>query len=193
MEILDQNKILLFIFFVTPGFVFLRLYEIFFPSEKSASQQVINLVSHSVINYALLSVPIVLFLNSIYKDDQFYLMLFGSFCIFIFPALLAIFVKCMRQTQFLQNHMPHPVDSSWNYYFSRREQCYLVVLLKDGSKVAGFFGGNSFASNTPGPIHLYVEKEWLLNDDGSFDREVNGSKGFLLLSTDIIKLEFFEA
>ena len=193
MELLDQNKIWLFILFVTPGFVCLKLYEIFFPSAKTPSQQMIDLVAHSVINYAILSIPIVLFLQSKYRESLILYVSFGVFCIFIFPVLLAVGVKFVRNTNFMQNHMPHPVDSAWNYYFSQRQACYLIVVFKDGARVGGFFGPNSFATNTPGPMQLYVEREWVLNDEGAFEREAESSKGLLLLMADVVRIEFFEA
>lgn len=61
MDIWEQDKLILFIAFVIPGFVSLKAYELLFPSQRTdSSTQIIEAVTYSCINYALLFWLIVL-------------------------------------------------------------------------------------------------------------------------------------
>ncbi len=59
MDIWDANKLGLFVAFVVPGFVSLKVYQVLEPtSQKDAKEQLIDAVAYSSINYALLLWPI---------------------------------------------------------------------------------------------------------------------------------------
>ncbi|EHQ4639005.1 hypothetical protein U9F30_002746 [Salmonella enterica] len=66
-----------------------------------------------------------------------------------------------------------------------------MVTLKDGKKIAGKYGANSFASSAPEPEQIYLEEHWVLNDDGGLERPRVSTLGILILSKDIEHLEFF--
>jgi hypothetical protein len=91
----------------------------------------------------------------------------------------------MRLSQMAQNNAPHPSKKAWDFFFSQRKQCFIIVTLSDGTKVGGFFGSNSFATSYPAPYELFIEKEWTLSAEGGFDRVVNGTPGILVAGTDI--------
>lgn len=53
MDIWELNKLILFIAFVVPGFVSLKVYELLLPrAPRDAPQQVVDAVAYSSINYA---------------------------------------------------------------------------------------------------------------------------------------------
>ncbi|HDL0240492.1 TPA: hypothetical protein PWK60_004685 [Escherichia coli] len=66
-----------------------------------------------------------------------------------------------------------------------------MITLKNGKKIAGKFGANSFASSAPEPEQIYLEEHWVLNDDGGFERPRVSILGILILGNDIENLEFF--
>ncbi|OOL22306.1 hypothetical protein BXQ27_23310, partial [Klebsiella aerogenes] len=63
--------------------------------------------------------------------------------------------------------------------------------LKDGKKIAGKYGANSFASSAPEPEQIYLEEHWVLSNDGGLERPRVSTLGILILSKDIEHLEFF--
>lgn len=82
---------------------------------------------------------------------------------------------------------------AWDYFFSTRQQCWILVTLKNGKKYGGFYGSNSFASSSPEPEQIYLEKHWALDEDGDLDHELKDSLGIVILTNDIESLEFIEA
>lgn len=55
MNIWDLDKLFLFVMFVVPGFISLKAYELFVPGQpKDSSKQIIDVITYSCINYALL-------------------------------------------------------------------------------------------------------------------------------------------
>ena len=55
VDIWMEDKLLLFILFVVPGFVSVKAYELLFPSEAIASKEkLVDAVAYSCVNYALL-------------------------------------------------------------------------------------------------------------------------------------------
>jgi len=59
--------------------------------------------------------------------------------------------------------------------------------------VAGKFGPNSFASSAPCEEQLYLEEEWVLNEDGGFERHAEQSAGVIILSSEIRSVEFYNS
>ncbi len=61
MDILEKGKLLLFVLFIMPGFISMRVYRLFHPSSDSdTSKLLIDVVSYSCINYSFLLIPIYL-------------------------------------------------------------------------------------------------------------------------------------
>ncbi len=55
----EESKLILFIAFVVPGFIAIKAYELLSPSqERDSSSQLIDAVSYSCLNYAVLIWPI---------------------------------------------------------------------------------------------------------------------------------------
>lgn len=64
-------------------------------------------------------------------------------------------------TKFYQRFKLHPMHSTpnaWDFQFSRDEESWVLVLLKDGTKYAGIWQYGSFASTDP------AERDLLLTD-----------------------------
>jgi hypothetical protein len=67
-----------------------------------------------------------------------------------------------------------------------------VVHFKDGRKLGGKFGRNSYASAYPNPGHLYIEQLWRLDEDGRFLQELPRSMGVVLRPEDYHIVELYE-
>lgn len=193
MDIWETNKLILFIAFVVPGFVSLKTYELLFAgAPKEASKQLVDAVAYSSINYALLLGPIyAIETHNVRATSPFWYSVFYIFVLLIAPVSWACLLKLLRTTQFFQSSLPHPTLRPWEYFFGQRKPYWVIVSLKDGEKVAGLYSDKSFASSAPAPEQLYLEETWVLNKDGGFERPRVDSAGVMILSADIVKIEFF--
>lgn len=193
MDIWDENKLILFIAFVVPGFISLKAYELVCPRVvKDSSQQLIDAVAYSCINYAILLWPIyAIEANQIRASHPGSYIAFYVFVFLGAPVLWAFLFRWMRSSQLLQKALPHPTAKPWDYFFGQRNRYWVIVSLKDGQKIGGRYDSRSFASSAPCAEQLYLEQCWVVNDDGGLERQRTETAGILILAADIVTVEFF--
>lgn len=195
MNIWDESKLIIFIAFVVPGFIAIKAYELLLPSRHTeSSKQIIDAISYSCLNYAILLWPIYLIEeSSISKSYPNFYILFWSFVLFVAPVLLVLMWRFLRQLTFIQSLIPHPIQKPWDFVFGQRRAYWIIVTLKSGEKIAGKFGPNSFASSAPSEEQIYLEEEWVLNEEGGFERQAEQSAGVIILSSEIRSVEFYNS
>jgi hypothetical protein len=178
-----------------PGFIAIKTYEICHPQNTLASsKQIIDAVAYSCLIYALLLWPISLVESNSIRTEHFNLyILFYVFVLFAFPVALVVGWIFLRKKDFVQQFVPHPTQKPWDYVFGQRQCYWVVVSLKNNEKVAGMFGPNSFASSAPADEQIYLEEEWILNEEGGFERKVEQTLGVIILSSEILMIEFFHS
>jgi len=44
----------------------------------------------------------------------------------------------------IKKHIDHPIQKPWDYVFSKKKSFWVIVHLKDGRRIGGRFGTNSF-------------------------------------------------
>ncbi len=193
MDLLNADKLVLFVAFVVPGFVSLKTYQLLFQAPaKDASNQVVDAVAYSCLNYAILFWPILSVEESNARNSYPHAYFaFYFFVLFIAPVALVCFLMSLRRTNFFQKTLPHPTGKPWDYVFGKREPYWVIVTLKDQRKIAGRFDSASFASSYPLPEQIYLEETWELNADGGFERQRTESAGIIVLTAEIESVELF--
>lgn len=191
MDIWEINKLALFIAFVIPGFISIKAYQLAFPgTERATSDQLIDAIAYSSINYALLIYPIIAIESSSFKETYKSLYyLFYVFVLFIAPIIWVLIWKHLRTRDFFQRNAPHPTAKPWDYVFAQRKPYWVKVTLKDGTIIGGRYADKSFASSAPAPEQIYLEETWVINDKGGFVRAKNNTAGVIILSSDISHIE----
>ena len=194
MDIWDVNKLVLFIAFVVPGFISLKTYALLQPAQfKDSSQQLVDAVAYSSINYALLIGPIFAVESFDVKSTHpICYVLFYIVVLLIAPIAWAWLFLHLRKTQILQRSMAHPTGKPWDFVFGKRTPYWVIATLTDGRQVAGRYGLDSFASSSPAPEQIYLQEAWVLNEDGGFDRPRMDSAGIIILAKEIATLELFQ-
>lgn len=84
----------------------------------------------------------------------------------------------------------HATATAWDWKMSRATECFVIVTLSKGERIAGFFGANSFASSDPAERDLFLEKIYEIPEEGPW-REIP-EKGLLLRPGEIRYIEFIE-
>lgn len=193
-DIWASDKLILFIFFVIPGFISLKIYELLIPSNKiESSKLLIDAIAYSSINYALLTIPILKIEASTLKETApmcYYLFYF--FVLLIAPILWALIWKWLRTREFFQKNAPHPTLKPWDFVFAQRKPYWIKITLKDGTKILGKYSDNSFASNYPSDEQIYLEEVWTMNEEGGFNEVKERTEGVIIISKDISYIELFK-
>lgn len=191
MDIWETDKLALFIAFVIPGFISIKAYQLAFPgTERAISDQLIDAIAYSSINYALLIFPIISIESGNLKETyRFLYYLFYVFVLFFAPIIWVLIWKYLRTRNFFQRNAPHPTAKPWDYVFAQRKPYWVKVTLNNGAIIAGRYADKSFASSAPAPEQIYLEETWVINQNGGFVRAKNNTAGVIILSNEISHIE----
>lgn len=187
MQIWEIDKLVLFLVFVIPGFVSIKFYQLLIPGQRPATDQLVDAIAYSCINYALIGLPVISFV----KPNQNIIIhyIFSLFTLFFAPIIWVFVWKIFRTRRIISKAIPHPILKPWDYIFSQRKKYWVKVILKDQTCIAGKYAENSFTSSAPAPEQIYLEESWIINEKGGFERAKNNSKGVLILSNEISYIE----
>lgn len=190
----QPDKLLLFIGFVIPGFITLKVYELLVPgTSRETSEQLIDAIAYSCINYAILFAPIYLVeTHALRTTHPFLYLLFYVFVLLVAPAAWPCLWKRWRTGEFARRHIRHPTDKPWDHVFERGEPYWIIATLRDGRRIGGRYDLASFASSSPAPEQIYLEECWHLNEHGGFDRCREKTRGVIIMGCDLLTLELFE-
>lgn len=112
------------------------------------------------------------------------------------PIALGLFLGRVDQQDLLRAWLGrfgfrtiHQVPSAWDFKFGRTVPCWLIVTLKDGSRVYGRFDTGSFASDDPKERDIFIEAVYVPRDDGEW-LPAEGSAGILIRAEQVAAVEF---
>jgi hypothetical protein len=193
MDIWEIDKLILFLLFVIPGFISLKIYELVIPNEqKETSKQLIDAIAYSCINYAILFIPII-YIETMKKDNTINSYLYYFFYLFVFiiaPIIWVIILKWLRERELFQKIAPHPTLKPWDYVFKQRKPYWIKITLINGQIIGGKYSTKSFASSSPAKEQIYLEESWVINANGGFERKKNDTEGIIVMSDQISLIEF---
>jgi hypothetical protein len=86
----------------------------------------------------------------------------------------------------------HIIPAAWDWRFSSisRQAVFVMVTLTSGERVAGLFGGNSFASSDASERDLYIEEEYTVTKEGRWETR-DERVGILISAKEIRYIEFW--
>ncbi len=115
------------------------------------------------------------------------------------PALLSFTAYKARTWQPVKqlihkDPMPTVWDSvfSYSYLPKNPDGHFVIVYLKEGDPIGGFYAGDSGASCYPNGNQIFLQTEFAVTDDGKLGNMVEGSAGVLICSSEIARIEFYD-
>lgn len=194
MDIWQLDKLLLFIAFVIPGFISIKVYTLLYPGDKKeASSVLIEAITYSCINYAFF-LPLIMVLekNPSFKVSTFLHYILYISVLLIAPILWTFLWKQIRESDKFQKFMPHPTLKPWDFIFSQGKSYWVVITLKNGEKIGGKYSDGSFTSSYPADEQIYLKECWVINKYGGFERKKNDTDGVIVIGSEISYVEFFK-
>jgi Family of unknown function (DUF6338) len=193
------EALILVLFLVVPGFIFIKLLDILVPGRRlSFGKEIIDIGAWSFAVLAVWFLPALLLFDL--KDRLpwwlYHLLLLALIVLGVFatPILLAYILYRLERRGYLKSMGSRPNPTPWDWFFSNRAGNYYVRFhRKEGEDLGGYFGENSFAASSPNKEQIYVEEVWRLDEDGKFIERVEGTEGALVRSEDCELIEFLEA
>ncbi|WMJ74371.1 DUF6338 family protein [Cytophagaceae bacterium ABcell3] len=193
MDIFEFDKLALFLLFFIPGFISMKVYHLLIASDKvNFSESLGEAMAFSAINYAsLFWLILLMYKKNLYENSFFWFVILWSFIILIAPILWTIFYVWLTRSSFFKKRIISPFKSPWDYFFEKRESCWILVHLKNGERIGGIYSSNSFASAYPHVKEIYLEQVWEVDCDGKFIKQKTRSKGIIICGNEISSFEFF--
>ncbi len=194
MDIWNVDKLMLFLIFILPGFVSMKVYDLLIPSpRRDFSKSLVEVLSYSALNFGALSWLIYLIHQNNFPTDHKYWYLFLLFWIMAgVPVLWPFAILKVFSIPFVAKYVIHPVSKPWDFVFGKKQPYWVIVHLKDGRRIGGRFDTNSFASSDPAKEQIYLEELWKLDDDGGFTGRVDRTGGIIISDDSILAVEFFK-
>jgi hypothetical protein len=188
LDIASLLFVLLFIIF--PGLVAMRVYRLLIPTKSMDWQNAIHEASFWGTVNVLLAIPLIVVVD----------WLIGAYIrresLFVIPVLTAVILpivlRWLYNWSFLRYYLLSPHPSAWDYYFSLRKRCFVLVHLKNGQLIGGYYGDNSFASAYPEKMSIYLEQMIYVDEEGRFGDYVKDSLGIIIDSDTFDYIEVFE-
>jgi hypothetical protein len=187
------TALLILVGFVLPGFVAVllkeRLYEV--RGEESTFDRLLTTVYYSLLVYLLPALAVVL-LSMFGILDRSGLVQFVSArsplwltglvaiaVLLVLPTLAAVGASGWMNSSWRRRfyassdrlNPEHRTQTSWDFAFNHEQDLLLVIELKDGSRVAGYYGKRSHSGYGTRTRDLFLEERWdVSSDDGSISR-----------------------
>ncbi len=198
-RILEPQTLVLFLFFVVPGFITVRTYDLIVPSERrNFGESFIDIIAYSFVVLAISVWPFLWVVNHQGSlSTGLYYLLFALTLVLVFfitPVGVAMLYHWVRTRDYFKDKVVQPSPTGWDWFFGGVPTCYVLFHLKSEEVVGGFYGGKSSASSYPQEQQVYVEEIWDLNDDLEFVRKRPNTAGAIINREDCNLIElFFEA
>lgn len=194
-----QSLIAVVLFF-TPGFIAGKAFGLFFQRrDDSEKVKLLEYIALSCVNYAVWSWLLLLVWRNNLWETHPYWALFGFLLVLLVSpivcgCLLAFSVEhglAARITSRLGMKPPQPVGTAWEWFFRRHRnrRWWVIVRLKNGIMVYGFFGWHSYMGDDRQHGDLYLEAECSLGDNGKL-RLLPDTGGVYLKFADIEGVSF---
>jgi hypothetical protein len=205
------SAVLILVVFVLPGFVAVllkeRLYEV--RGEEATFDRLLTTVYYSLLAYipVALVVGLLSALGTIHRQDidRFFhgrspvwlTALLALGVLLLLPGLLALaawaWVNSRARLDWhrrLGINPVHRVPTSWDFAFDSEQDFLLVITLRDGSRVAGYYGPRSHSGYGTKTRDLFLEERWDFSDNGaSLTGAAPRSVGIWITADEVVAVE----
>lgn len=182
----DWSWLGFFVLLVLPGFISIQVWTYIFPSaERPLKDEMSEALAFGVLNAAFVAPILVAWTPTDPKAVYFALVAGLVVLPVLWPFLLRWAIDVLQRF----NIILIPSRSAWDYAFSSDRTFFVIVHLKDGRMIGGYYGENSFAGVYPSTGHIYLEELWTLDATGTFIAAVPDSAGIVLRPSDYAFVE----
>lgn len=194
MDFPEIKNLVIFIVFFIPGFISIKIYDLLVLTDKrDFSKSISEAVGYSCINYGALFWLIYLIVkNDFYAESPFAFYALILLVLLIMPIIWPILFLRLINWKPITRHFRSPIPKPWDYVFLKRESYWVIINLKDGSRVGGIYDTDSFASLYPIEEQIYLQQVWQLDENGKFSKPIVGSQGIIVMREQIASIEFLK-
>ena len=192
------NAVLLAIAFLVPGFLLSAVLAMYFPRRsRAASSLTLQYLLLSCLNHGFWSWLIVLMIHGrwiTYHPARTAALV--CMILFVSPIVMGVVLGRLGSHEVVQRALSaigfmiyRFIPTAWDYRFMEETPAWLIVTLKDGSRIFGFYGDHSFAGDEAEERDLFIEAVFTPQDAGPW-QPVPDTAGILIRASEIATVEF---
>jgi hypothetical protein len=194
-DLKDLNNIYLVAAFIIPGLIITYIRAQFIAGRlEKFSDAALGYLTLTLVYYGI-SIPFIGLILNLEKGLLKTLLWWAL--IIVGPSAFGLLLGVAIQRDWLRwiatklrLRLVHNTPTSWDWRFATCETArFVMVTLTDGTKFAGIFGVNSFASTDPAERDLYIEEVMDVDETGAWNYR-DEVHGVLLLAKEIRFIEF---
>ncbi|MPT48386.1 MAG: hypothetical protein E2598_08195 [Sphingobium sp.] len=178
MDLIDLDKAQLFLVLAVPGIVILYMRGQFLTGRAlPSSDGLMAYITVSLVYYPI-ALPAFVWLQGLTNLAAATVWILT---IFIVPAAVGILLGMNARKGWLQYILRklgmgtvHPINSAWDWRFVDCKSCWALVILKDGTKWAGFLGTESFMSSDPAERDIYIQQVYEIDKSNNWLPRTSG-------------------
>jgi hypothetical protein len=190
---LSLDAIYIALVFVVPGYIISSFRAHFITGQRlDGPDYLVRLLTLSALNFTLSGWAIYLALA--WDTEPVTRTFVWLFVLAVSPVLIGIVSGLGSKQEWLRRVYSrfglsplHIIPTSWEYKFSNLTESLVLVVLKDGTMFAGYWGGKSFASSRPEERDLLIEQVYEIQKDGPWTPT---NKSVFIGSGEIRTIEF---
>jgi hypothetical protein len=184
--------------FLVPGFIWSGVLTLLLPRRVVGTDvRFLEFLTLSCINHGLWAWALFwIFKTGFLEEHPYWSGLCLGGIILVSPVGLGLLSALLQQREtvgrFLRRlgfRTVHPAPTAWDWHFSRGKPYWMLATMKNGSRVYGFFGEQSFAGDAPEHRDLYLEATYRLLQNGEW-APVEDTAGVLMMPDQIAAIEF---
>ena len=151
-------------FLILPGYIISCVIRKVMPmSKKDKFYYVLECFLYSLLFLIFAYLPIKFFNEKINNKSLFWFVML--FFIFVASIVLGLLLAHIYQQRIFDRILRFfglktiiSIPSSWDYFFSKQEPYFVILTLRDGAKIYGYYGENSYSSSSIDERDLYIER-----------------------------------
>ncbi|MGM0533886.1 MAG: DUF6338 family protein [Campylobacterota bacterium] len=188
-QLMRIEYILGFASLILPGFLIMKIIKLKVPNKDFLLKDMLfEAFAYSLLNLALFGwIPYLL----LSFDNKVWAIIVLIGVLTITPIILAFLYIKVVSSKYFTNNFDIQMPTAWDWYFSQREECIVLVNMKDGSEVIGYMGDKSYATSFPNEGSLYLEKVYQKKENGQLV-QLQHSKGILIAQDQYNTIEFYD-
>jgi hypothetical protein len=193
-DLLKKDSIELFLVIFLPGMISMQVYRLLVAARSVEwKDAVLQAFFYSAINFALCYPILVLTSSAQFVANHpvwFYLRCLLT--LLVLPVLWPALFVGMAKTKLFKKHLLAIFPTAWDYFFQQRRSVFVLIHLKDGGLVGGYYGEGSYATAFPDEGDLYICAVYSIDERGRFGPAIPNTNGLLIRKEEYSYLEFFE-
>ena len=189
----DLESYTLFLVLVVPGLITMHVYRLLFAArEIDWKGGLVQALFYSSLNLAV-SLPILVPIHrhNFLEEHPYWYVAWLMVVLLVLPVAWPFLYQVLLRWQWLASKIQLPYPTAWDYFFGRREPVFVLVQLRNGTRLGGYYGLRSYATSFPTDGDIYLETVYHVDEDGKFKESIEGSSGVLIRKDQYELIEFF--